>query len=486
MRILLDTNIIIAIEPVSEKNLEEGTDDLVRLLNLISKGNHKALIHPSIKKDFASEKDHKRKEARELLVKKYEMLENPPKKDVVEGILGMAKQDSHDEIDYELLAAVFKEAVHILVSNDFKLIQKAKKLGLSERVLDGNKAINLLERKENQWFDLSPDVESGSAHQLNEKDTIFDSIREDYQSFDEWFSNCKKEGRRVWWITRTDSSYAGVAIFKDNDLLSSYTGKGGKLCTFKVSEQSSGNKYGELLLKTIFSYCDLNNYDYIYVTVREKYKQLIAMLENFGFGACDYQTATEDTIYVKKFKPGKDGGEEMTSLEYHIKFGPPALKTENVKFFVIPIYPDYHKMLFPELDVGRLPISSHPSGNALRKAYLCHANINNLDPGSILLFYRSHDQQSVSVIGVLETAWRTKDPDLIWSTIGNRTVYTYNTIDEMTKEKTVLVLEFRQDRILKSSISLKELEEHNVLNGAPQSIQGVKDGHKWLVSQIGQ
>jgi len=53
--------------------------------------------------------------------------------------------------------------------------------------------------------------------------------------------------------------------------------------------------------------------------------------------------------------------------------------------------------LFP----ATVAVETHPFGNALRKAYLCHASTRRLEPGAPLLFYRSKDEKAVFVVGRL-------------------------------------------------------------------------------------
>lgn len=53
--------------------------------------------------------------------------------------------------------------------------------------------------------------------------------------------------------------------------------------------------------------------------------------------------------------------------------------------------------------------------------------------------------------------------------VGNRTVYSYDEIEEMTR-KQVLVILFRHHLNFPTSIGLNDLRQHGILSAAPQSI----------------
>ncbi len=90
------------------------------------------------------------------------------------------------------------------------------------------------------------------VYNLNEKDPIFESIRNSYPGFDVWFQKCKREHRQSLVIQR-ENSLAGLCIFSEEkkDQIDDKKGKVLKLNTFKISSDFSGYKLGELLLKSV-------------------------------------------------------------------------------------------------------------------------------------------------------------------------------------------------------------------------------------------
>ena len=77
----------------------------------------------------------------------------------------------------------------------------------------------------------------------------------------------------------------------------------------------------------------------------------------------------------------------------------------TVRKFCIPIQPDYHRRLFPEIAFAtELPLfpagdvrpdltawRGRTPGNTIRKVYLCRAKTTRIRPGDILFFYMSKD-----------------------------------------------------------------------------------------------
>jgi hypothetical protein len=90
----------------------------------------------------------------------------------------------------------------------------------------------------------------------------------------------------------------------------------------------------------------------------------------------------------------------------------------DVRKFYVPIRPDYHRRLFPEIAfAAELPLfpqetvglllprgQERTPGNTIRKVYLCRAKITRLRPGDLLFFYMSKDDsyafsQSITTAG---------------------------------------------------------------------------------------
>ena len=117
------------------------------------------------------------------------------------------------------------------------------------------------------------------------------------------------------------------------------------------------------------------------------------------------------------------------------------------------------------------PVENY-AGNAIKMAYLSHAQTNSIEPGSVLLFYRSGDDQALTSIGIVESYEQLSDAGEIISKVKRRTVYTLSDIQKMAVKPTRVLL-FRFVRHLARPIPCAELIQHRVLNGRPQSLTSI-------------
>lgn len=173
----------------------------------------------------------------------------------------------------------------------------------------------------------------------------------------------------------------------------------------------------------------------------------MAFLEDFGFRLLPARNEREELLFLKDIFPVSDMP-LLSPLEFQKRYGPGIEQLENVSFHFIPIRPQYSRLLFREAEKqGELFRELLPVENTIRKAYLCHSSNKQIASGDIVLFYRSEDVRSVVAIGVCEYTFRSQDPKEIILKIGQRTVYSFSEIENLTK-KEVLVVLFRESRIL--------------------------------------
>jgi GNAT superfamily N-acetyltransferase len=490
MRLLIDTNVLIPLEPTRSQDVEPGSRVAADLVRLAHQTGQQILIHPSSLSDLQRDGDPARVTARAILLRKYIRLEPSPDVALVEDVLGVAPLSSNDWVDHCLLAAVKADAVDYLVTQDGGIHRKATRLDVADRVLTVEDALAYLTTLHDRTPPALPAVMFEPVHTLDSSDQIFDSLRRDYSGFDEWLVRCKRRGRAGWIIHAPEGGYAAVSIIKPNDDDFRLGGRVLKLCTFKVSSVYQGNRYGELLLKALFNYCFTNLYDHLYVTVFEQRAELITLLEAFGFQCLtDARTDRGELVYRKDFARAIPDPSAYGPLEYHVLFGPPALQLGKGRVYVVPVRPLYHRLLFPELEtqpeLALVPRPyPQPYGNALRKAYLCNASIRRVRAGDTLLFYRSHDHRAVGAVGVVEETLVSRDPEAIISMVGQRTVYSFEQIHHLASSDVLTIL-FRQDRVLARPIAERELVRYGAIRRAPQSIASVPStAVEWLAHRL--
>jgi GNAT superfamily N-acetyltransferase len=495
MRFLIDTNILIPLEPAGPGALPEKTPEAVEFSRLVTEVGSQLVIHPDQKEDILRDKDDDRRNARSILLKKYRELENPPRTSrAFEDEIQALQRKSHDWVDLLLLVAVERNVADFLVTEDKDLRKIAKRHDLAERILDLGEAIVLLKDLIGPPVTAPPAVTSVLAYELKEHDPIFDSFRIDYPGFEEWLTKCKLEHRQAWLI-EGDGGYAALSIVnRETKNFRSLDGAKLKICTFKTSERYSGRKYGELLLKTIFGYALLKKYDWLCVTVFPKYDSLVAFFEDFGFQIIPERTPLGELVLAKPVAAfGSDSPQDplLDPLQYHIRFGPTAIRFGEEQAFVIPIQPEFHRLLFPkEIDQLELMPGFFPFGNSIRKAYLSNSPTKSLAKGSTVLFYRSqgerksYDDRGITSIGVVEDTRVFSNPDDLTKFVLKRTIYSRQEIEDMC-QKPVLAISFRYAGSVEPPISFSELIDGRVIAAPPQSIQSVpKESIEWLREQL--
>jgi L-amino acid N-acyltransferase YncA len=480
MRFAVDTNIAIALDPLAPEELEGGTSSAVDLVRLAVEGGHTLFVHPASDADVERDPDTSRREARRLLLRKYPTLNAPPEVPTgIESLVGSPAVNSNDWVDNQLLATVLGDAVDYLVTEDDGIHRKARRLAQQARVITIADAVLLLESLSKEFVPL-PRVEEEVAYQIDAADPILQSVREEYgATFDGWLETAKRDHRPALVIRDANGSLEALAILKHDDDEFGLGGRVLKLSTFKVGEEHRGNRYGELLLHAVLRYARQKGFDAVWVSVFDRHEVLISLFEDFGFARTDYKKQPEERVYAKRLSWTDEEKSRMDAYEFHVSFGPPVVKLADDDVYVVPIQPTYHRALFPEGE-DPPPLVVEAFGNALRKAYLSNAPVRRIGRGALLLFYRSHDEQAVTAVGVVEDVLMSRDPLAIQHFVGNRTVYTEAQIEELCTSE-VLVILFRFDRMLDVPITLVALIERGLLSAHPQTItQARPGGIQWL------
>lgn len=476
MRILIDTNIFIPLED-SSSVLDESFSELVRLSN---ENNHQILAHPSSIDDIERDDDEERKEISLSRIRKYSFLEDPP-------ILSDQETDSlglindNDRVDNEILFAIYKNAANILVTEDRGIHKKAKILGIEGRVHYIQQAVQSLKRLHQRVHVSLPNIKEKYLHQLDLDNNFFDSLREGYSEFNGWYKRSSRGGRKAWLHENESGELGAILIYKqeNNEIITddnkALPGTSLKLCTFKVGEDIRGRKIGELFLKAAFRYATANKIEHIYITMRSgKHEFLEDLCVDFGFYR--YGDYKGDYVYVKDHPndPPTISAGSLSALEYHKRFYPHFKYDESIKVFVIPIKPIFHEMLFPDNQDQRNLFAYSAVGNAIKQAYLCHANTRQIAEGDIIFFYRSQDKKSITSIGVVESVGEFKNPDKIIQLVSKRTVYSYEDIKTMAEKRTKVIL-FRVASHLSEPIKYDWLLEQRIVNGPIQTIRRISD-----------
>ena len=226
--------------------------------------------------------------------------------------------------------------------------------------------------------------------EISLEDKFFDSLKEDYPGFDDWFNKKARNGESAFVLD--DEGIVGFLYLKEeNDEDTSITPilkkkRRLKVGTFKI--EAHGTKLGERFIKIIIDEIFRNDYEEAYVTIFKKHDTLIKLLLKYGFqyhGIKKSKAGLED-VYTKRLD--KISGDIV--LDY------PKIDIRNNKKFMLSIKPEFHTRMFPNSQLKTEKnhiVEDTPFTNSIHKIYLSGAsNLNIYGKGDVIVIYRTADK----------------------------------------------------------------------------------------------
>lgn len=476
LRLLLDTNVLIPLQD-SMIVLQPNLANFARLAGV---GGHQLLYHPASADDIRRDADADRRERTLQRLGLYSELERP-------GVCPWNSPQTpvNDAADNEILYALQCDAAHALVTEDRGLHTKARRIGLGSRVYTIQTAEDWLRRLHEPAEVRLPSIEDVPLHVLTPflDGEFFNSLREGYPGFNDWFRTKARAGRHAWLYRdeRNEPSALCVYAIQEDEVINDagdvLVGRALKLCTFKVGERVRGRKIGELFLKAAFRFATENACSNVFVHgSQEGHPYLIELLEDFGFSSCGAYRG--DTVFVKAHPP-MPPTVDVSPPEYVRLYYPHYRKDASVQKYLVPIRPAYHDILFPDYEsaVRRQMALFQPrnfAGNAVKLAYLCHTPTRSVRAGDLLLFYRTADERAVTTLGVVDRFEVLDDATKIASLVSRRTVYTQQEIVAMAERQTKVFL-FRCIEHFPNPVPYDELLQQGIAAGPIQSLRRIDD-----------
>lgn len=289
MRVLLDTNILI---PREDQRIIPR--ELNQFLRLLHETGATVLLHPGSLKDIDRDEDEARRTVLRSKLMSYAVLEAPPQYELDPVFCKIAGDTDrpNDKIDNSLLYAVYRDSVNLFITEDRKLLGKAARANLADRVLTTAQASSVLRR-------LLPNEEVGKpaalrddyVYNLDAADPFFDSLKQEYSEFPEWTKKIAADARKCWVYVRPEGGIGALLIRKIEEEAVELTecslpkSRRLKLCTFKVG--STGLRIGELFVKLAVEYAVKNSLSEIYLThfLTAENDELVDLVCEYGFRA---------------------------------------------------------------------------------------------------------------------------------------------------------------------------------------------------------
>lgn len=477
MKILIDTNIIINLE--DNKVLEES---FINFMQLANQNDCQIYYHKDCEKDILRDKNLERQKITLSKVRKYTPFPNPaiPTEDFIK-LVGENKVN--DKTDNKQLFQIYLKYTDLLVTEDIGIHKKARKIDCLN-VLNIKDAVTFLK---DQFLFIIPKHPLLSHLSLRDitnelQNDFFDSLRENYHGFDDWFIKSAQKNRQCY-VFKSDFKIAAILIYKEetaNDhRIPNLFDNALKMCTFKVAETAFGNKLGELFLSKMFAYCIEKRIKYLYLTVFEEHKHLIEMLVDFGFERTQFTNSNGkvELRFIKTLINSKNS----TSKEFNTKENHPYYTDgTEVEKYIIPIQDKYYRTLFKDGAYRQEPLFDNSAneiqGNTITKAYICSSPRKNMQKGAILLFYASAKHKIIEPLGILESIQRVSDFKELKLFVNKRTVFTDTDLESMIKDKGELtVLLFRHVYYLRRPISFKWINDLKSFSNNFTTITSLKE-----------
>jgi hypothetical protein len=481
MRALLDTNIIIHREAGKVINQDIGI-----LYRWLERGKYVKCVHAASVQEILKYKDPSTVDSFKTKLESYELIEIPSP--LAPQVIDTAKHidvTENDKVDTLLLNEVYGGRVDILITEDKKIHKKAHLLGISDRVFTID---SFLEKVFAEHPDLVNykvlNVQKLKFGKINLGDSFFDSLKQDYPGFEQWFLRKFDEDAYITYnsnnglllsflylkVEDSDENYSDIIpVFQPEKRL--------KIGTLKVI--NNGLRLGERFLKIIFDNALANKVDGIYVTIfdrTEEQRRLIDIFELWGFTY--WGKKKDENVYVRNFKPMIDFSNLKSTYPYI---------SRKKKKYIVPIYPDYHTDLLPDSILNNESpadyIEDFPHRNSISKVYVSRSLLPHPSTGDLLVFYRTggYYKGVLTTIGIVNDVRESfSDEEAFISYCRKGSVFPEKGLREMWQYRSSrpFVVSFLYVYSFPHRINMKNMIDLHILNGindAPRGFYEITD-----------
>lgn len=473
MRVLLDTNIVIHRENHRISNYSIG-----HLFNWLDKLNCEKIIHPYTLDELKKFGDSSKTELLGIKLQAYNVLKTVkvPDEEFL-SIIGGGGNIPNDRIDNSLLYEVFLGRVDVLITEDKGIKRKANLLGIENKVASIDEFLYVVTNAHPELVDYKfLSVKKELFGDLDIDNDFFQSLKENYDGFENWFY--KKCDEPVY-VCRDDEDILGLLYLKVEDEHENYSdispifkpAKRLKVGTFKV--ESTGFRLGERFIKIIFDNARKAKVDEIYLTMFEGEQEIMTLknlLLDWGFKEYGHKNSNgkQELVLTK----------QMNRYDYSlsVKQNYPYVLRDAQKF-LLPIYSKYHTNLLPDSQLVTENeedfTAKLPHRYALEKVYISFSGARNINPGDLVIFYRMGEEGSykkyksvVTTVGVVEEiSYDFKNKEEFLKQCKNRSVFSKEELDYFwdRKRTSLLVVKFIYLESLKSRLNLDYLWRNGII-----------------------
>ncbi|MDD4520157.1 MAG: PIN domain-containing protein [Alphaproteobacteria bacterium] len=410
VKVLLDTNIIIYRE--TNSILNPNTPNLFKWLD---EKHYDKYFHPISKKEISSFGDTSTRDVILSKLSSYKELTvlAPIHKDIQSLIDN--DTDINSVNDSKILNELYCEKVDLLITQDKKLLQKSKKLGISEKVFSVE---GFSEKMLSEYPDLIDynilSIRKEKFGNIDLSSHFFDSLKNSYEGFERWFKKKSEEDAYICYNDNDIGAFLYLKLEEDADVTINpvfLAKKRLKIGTLKVDV--TGLKIGERFLKIAFENAINMHVDEIYVTIFDNNstdipkKILVDLLKSFGFERWGTKGTGGESVYVRKMDALINKDEPKKSFPFFSK---------SSDTYFCPIYPEYHTELFPDSILNNESPAdfreNKPHRNAITKVYISRSYFKDVHKGNNIVFYRTKQKNTkalytsvITTIGIVNNVY---------------------------------------------------------------------------------
>lgn len=238
---------------------------------------------------------------------------------------------------------------------------------------------------------ISKNMEIRNFSSINLEDSFFNSLKEDYPGFKDWFARKSREGEEAFVQFDREGQLQGFLYIKNesNEVDKTIAPimkamRRLKVGTFKI--EAHNTRLGEKFIKKIMDYAIYEGYEEAYVTIYPKYDSLMDLLKRYGFKY--YGTKQDELVLVKSF----------SACTGDILFDYPLIQPKHNRKFLLSIYPKFHTPLFSDSilknEVRKTEdlVKDVSYSNSIHKVYICFMpKTACLRNGDLIVIYRTND-----------------------------------------------------------------------------------------------
>lgn len=221
------------------------------------------------------------------------------------------------------------------------------------------------------------------------EDPFFDSLKNNYSEFCEWFRKKGEEQAYVFEDERGDLSgflYLKTEKGEVTDAAPPLPAKHRiKIGTFKID--AHGTRLGERFIKKSIDHALGEGAEEIYVTIFEEHSKLVNLFIKYGFQKASTKTTQngEELVLVKT----------INQVQGDILKDYPLISLRDNDLYLLGIFPKFHTRLFPDSKLiadGPDMVQDVSHTNSIHKVYLTSMKgVDSLKKGDVLVIYRTND-----------------------------------------------------------------------------------------------